>query len=202
MQIIGTKQSVCIRKEFRVHQHGRRFVVLGHQYGRRDVMWKHSIVVCVLLKILMLQCSACSNSSRLLYCLALGWDAYQEFYLCLRRSRPHLCPCLTKRIIIQNPNHKMVCLILLLFCFFFFQSIASNKFITKVITGRGGYFPYIPLNEIQTMFSQLARRSARILPADLCTDHAHYVKNIDQRSSEETKTWRSKAGVFLTILFW
>ena len=27
------------------------------------------------------------------------------------------------------------------------------------------------------MFSQLARRSARVVPADLCTDHAHYVKN-------------------------
>ena len=27
------------------------------------------------------------------------------------------------------------------------------------------------------MFSQLAKRSARVLPADLCTDHAHYVKN-------------------------
>ena len=25
------------------NQHGRRFIVLGHQYGRRDVMWKHSI---------------------------------------------------------------------------------------------------------------------------------------------------------------
>ena len=45
---------------------------------------------------------------------------------------------------------------------------------------RGGgrsYFPYILLNEIQTMFSQLAKRSARVLPVDLCTDHAHYVKN-------------------------
>ena len=56
---IGTKESVCIRKEFNSHrtglghqhgrrfivlghQHGRRFIVLGHQYGRRDVMWKHS----------------------------------------------------------------------------------------------------------------------------------------------------------------
>ena len=45
----GTKESVCIRKEFNSHrtrlghQHGRRFIVLGHQYGRRDVMWKHSI---------------------------------------------------------------------------------------------------------------------------------------------------------------
>ena len=49
MQIIGTKESVCIRKEFNSqriglgHQHGHRFIVLGHQYGRRDVTWKHSI---------------------------------------------------------------------------------------------------------------------------------------------------------------
>ena len=42
--------------------------------------------------------------------------------------------------------------------------------------GGGSYFPYILLNEIQTMFLQLAKRSARVLPADLCTDHAHYVK--------------------------
>ena len=27
------------------------------------------------------------------------------------------------------------------------------------------------------MFSQLAKRSARVLPADLCTDHAHFVEN-------------------------
>ena len=39
------------------------------------------------------------------------------------------------------------------------------------------YFPYILLNEIQTMFSQLAKRSARVLPADMCTDHAHYVRH-------------------------
>ena len=43
-KFIGTKQSVCIRKEFNSqriglgHQHGRCFIVLGHQYGRRDVM--------------------------------------------------------------------------------------------------------------------------------------------------------------------
>ena len=35
------------------------------------------------------------------------------------------------------------------------------------------------------MFSQLAKRSARVLPADLCTDHAHYVKN--HRSTVLTK---------------
>ena len=44
-----TKESVCIWKKFNSqrigsgHQHGRRFIVLGHQYGGRDVMWKHSI---------------------------------------------------------------------------------------------------------------------------------------------------------------
>ena len=43
-KFIGTKEGVCIRKEFNSlriglgHQHGRRFIVLGHQYGRRDVM--------------------------------------------------------------------------------------------------------------------------------------------------------------------
>ena len=37
-KFIGTKESVYIRKEFNSHKIG-----LGHQYGRRDVMWKHSI---------------------------------------------------------------------------------------------------------------------------------------------------------------
>ena len=42
----GAKEIVCIRKEFNSHrtglghQHGRSFIVLKHQYGRRDVMWK------------------------------------------------------------------------------------------------------------------------------------------------------------------
>ena len=50
-KFIATKENVYIRKEFNsqrifsVHQHGRRFVVLEHQYGRRDVMWKRSIFV-------------------------------------------------------------------------------------------------------------------------------------------------------------
>ena len=41
---IGTKESTCMRKEFNsqrislVHQHGRHFIVLEHQYGPRDVM--------------------------------------------------------------------------------------------------------------------------------------------------------------------
>ena len=54
-KFFGTKESVCIRKEFNSHriclehQHGRRFIVLQHQYGRRDVMWKHSRSICTLL---------------------------------------------------------------------------------------------------------------------------------------------------------
>ena len=44
-----------------------------------------------------------------------------------------------------------------------------------MIRGEGGsYFLYFLLNEIQTMFSQLAKRSARV---DLCADHFYYVKN-------------------------
>ena len=49
--------------------------------------------------------------------------------------------------------------------------------------GRGGsYFPYILLNEIQTMFSQLAKRSARVLLADLVLIMRITSKSIDQRS--------------------
>ena len=37
-KFIATKESVCIRKEFNSQRTG-----LGHQHGRRDVMWKHSV---------------------------------------------------------------------------------------------------------------------------------------------------------------
>ena len=37
-KFIETKESVYIRKESNSHGTG-----LAHQYGRRDVMWKHSI---------------------------------------------------------------------------------------------------------------------------------------------------------------
>ena len=43
-KFIGTKESVCIKKEFNSHrtglgqQHGRRFTVLGHQYGNPEIM--------------------------------------------------------------------------------------------------------------------------------------------------------------------
>ena len=50
-KFIETKGSVYIRKEFNshrtglVHQHGRRFIVLEHQYGCRDVTWKRSFAM-------------------------------------------------------------------------------------------------------------------------------------------------------------
>ena len=50
------------------------------------------------------------------------------------------------------------------------------------------------------MFSQLAKRLFRVLPADLFIDHAHYIKNKDQRFWAGTKTWRSER-LFLTIYF-
>ena len=43
------------------------------------------------------------------------------------------------------------------------------------------------------MFSQLPKRSARFLPADLCTDHAHCVKN-----HKSTVLWRNKRD-FTTV---
>ena len=53
-----------MRKEFNSHrtglrhQHDHRFIVLGHQYGRRDVMWKHSIApACFIFSLSMLMTS-------------------------------------------------------------------------------------------------------------------------------------------------
>ena len=51
MQIYWNKKRVYIRKEFNSlrtglgRKHGRRFIVLGHKFGRRDVMWKHTIFI-------------------------------------------------------------------------------------------------------------------------------------------------------------
>ena len=70
-KFIGTKESVCIRKQFNSqkiglgHQHGRRFIVLEHQYGRRDVMWKHSIDL-FSMYLLFSQCTSFDNTQRTL----------------------------------------------------------------------------------------------------------------------------------------
>ena len=53
---------------------------------------------------------------------------------------------------------------------------------------------YILLNEIQTMFSQLAKPSARLLLADLCTDHAHYVKNHRSMVLRKNKNMADQGG--------
>ena len=50
------------------------------------------------------------------------------------------------------------------------------------------------LNEIQTTFSQLAKRSARVLPADLCTDHEHYIKNHKSTVFRRNKNMAVKGG--------
>ena len=82
-KFIGTKESVCIRKEFNSHrtglghQHGRRFIVLEHQYGRRDVMWKHSI-----------SAAASSVLFRHYRVFSLTWPVYMQIYW-NKRKRLH-----------------------------------------------------------------------------------------------------------------
>ena len=51
MQIYWNKRKplhmkrIQLPQDVLVHQHGCRFIVLEHQYGRRDVMWKRSILL-------------------------------------------------------------------------------------------------------------------------------------------------------------
>ena len=55
------------------------------------------------------------------------------------------------------------------------------------------YFPYILLNEIKTMFSQLAQQSLRKLSADTSTGHERY----DTDSYAEGKiNYQADYGVF------
>ena len=68
----------------------------------------------------------------------------------------------------------------------------------------GSYFPYSLLNEIQTMFSQLAKRSARVLPADLCPDHVHYIKNcrskVLRRNKDMVLQGRTVSHYFILVI--
>ena len=51
-KFIGTNKRVCIRRDFNYHriclghQHVHCLIVLGHQYGRRHVMWKTLHTLC------------------------------------------------------------------------------------------------------------------------------------------------------------
>ena len=60
------------------HQHGRRFSVLGHQYDRRDVMWKHS-KLCLQIKLFPYEpCKSFCNAR-----LPLSWwKSSQKLFLC------------------------------------------------------------------------------------------------------------------------
>ena len=60
----------------------------------------------------------------------------------------------------------------------------------------------ILLNENQMMFSQLAKRSERAFPADLCTDHAHYVKHRSSMVLRRNKNMVVQDGQFLAFIFW
>ena len=79
---------------------------------------------------------------------------------------------------------KIILLLFYLFIFFFMKIIIII-FLCSGTGGGGGGGSYF-LNEIQTMFSQLAKRSARVLlrvlPADLVLIMHITSKSIDQRS--------------------
>ena len=72
--------------------------------------------------------------------------------------------------------------------------------------GGGSNFPYILLNEIQTMFSQLAKQSWRHQSADSCTAHE---QSLSSRSVNKTRNMAADASakcggfflVYSTILF-
>ena len=53
--------------------------------------------------------------------------------------------------------------------------------------GGGSYFPYILFNEIQTMLSQLAKRLARVSPADCVLIIRASAKTIDNGFEKEHK---------------
>ena len=69
--------------------------------------------------------------------------------------------------------------------------------------GGGGLLPhtYILLNEIQTMFSQLTKQSARVLPVDLCTDHVHYIENHRSTVLRRNKNMAVQGGTVSFIQF-
>ena len=66
----------------------------------------------------------------------------------------------------------------------------------------GGYFPYILLNEIQRhgCSHNLQSDWQRVLPADLCTSHALYVKGQKINGFEKEKNMAVEGGTVYYIL--
>ena len=75
-----------MRKEFNsqriffVHQHGCRFIVLQHQYGRREVMWKRSILVIV--KLCLLPLSLAGKKKKRVQEKSMTLEDYEIFDEC------------------------------------------------------------------------------------------------------------------------
>ena len=72
-----------------------------------------------------------------------------------------------------------------------------DLFNRKLQGGGGGYLPYILLNEIQTMFSQLANQSHWKLSADCSNAHEH-IRPVDlpvNTFQRKLKKRQSKAKV-------
>ena len=67
--------------------------------------------------------------------------------------------------------------------------------------GGGELLPIHSLKWIQTMFSKVAKRSSRVLPADLCTDHAHYAKNKRSTVFEKEQKHGSRRRDCFSVLY-
>ena len=107
------------------------------------------------------------------------------------------CKCIVfKRWINHKKNRRILDCFIAIRCickpFRIFLQTKMTDFPTRSGGREGGggesYFPYILFNEIQTMLSQLAKRITQ--------------KPKINGFWEGTKLWRSKAGLFLTIIFW
>ena len=69
-----------------------------------------------------------------------------------------------------------------------------ENFVMVMARGGGATSHTTSLNEIQMMFSNLAKQSARLLPGDMCTDHAHYVKNHRSTVFRKNKSMAVEGG--------
>lgn len=85
-QVLPYITKTCYLFIYYYNHHYNYYYRLNANWARISVNKCHQIGVCVLLKILMLQCWIC-------LLLALGRDAYQEF-ACVGEDLvdPHLCP--------------------------------------------------------------------------------------------------------------
>ena len=99
------------------------------------------------------------------------------------RSRSNGSGCPVEKIVIRSNGS----------CYLFKTIVIRATVPNRRGGGGGSYFSYILLNEIQTMFSQLAKPISKGLASGFVTDHAHYVKN--HRLTVVTRMDTPKSGI-------